>query len=83
LADLLNAANRHYSDGYIAEYFDATTVEPKASSSGDTLVEFIVREVGDTFEAESSREDQVGSAVRALECAKEELQSAINGLKEL
>jgi hypothetical protein len=83
LPELLNAANRNYCDGYISEYFDATTGRGKKGSSGDTLAEFIVREIGQTFDEESSRKDQVRRAVRVLECAKVDLQSAINGLKEL
>jgi hypothetical protein len=83
LPELLNAANRNYCDGYISEYFDASTGRAKRGGSGDTLAEFIASEIGEIFDAESSREDQVRSAVKALERAKGDLQTAIDGLKEL
>jgi hypothetical protein len=50
LPDLLNAANRNYRDGYISEYFDAKTGRAKRGGSGDTLAEFIVREIGEIFD---------------------------------
>ena len=83
LPDLLNAANKHYKDGYISEYFDATAGGASVGGSGDTLAEFIVREIAETFDIESSRSIQVRSAIRALECAKDDLQSVIDGLQEL
>ena len=83
LIDLLSAAGKHYNDNYLAEYFDQANGGPRHNGSGDTLAEFIVREISDTFDAHSSRIDQVAAAVRSLEQAKEDIQNAIEGLKEL
>lgn len=82
LPDLINAANKHYKDGCVSEYFEATTGGAKGSASGDTLAEFIVREICETFNRVSSRQNQVRTAVRALERAKEDLQNAIDGLRQ-
>lgn len=80
--DLLNAANEHYDGSYLSVYFDATTGEPVAGS-GDTLAEFIVSELCETFEKKSSRERQGATAVRVLDRAKDSIQNAIAGLEGL
>lgn len=82
LMNILNAANEHYDESYLSAYFDATTGEPIARS-GDTLAEFIVRELRETFEEQSSRERQVATAVRVLDRAKDCIENAIVGLEEL
>ena len=82
LTDLLNAANEHYYEGYLSMYFDVTTGGRRAAS-GDTLAEFIVCELRESFDGKSSRERQVAAAVRMLERAKEDIQNAIVGLQEI
>lgn len=82
LIDLLTAANRRYDDGYLSQYFDQITGRPKPGS-GDGLAEFIVRELRETFEAESSRTDQIAAAIGTLQRASNDIQNAINGLREL
>ena len=82
LTDLLNAANKHYDDSYLSVYFDVTTGGPRAGS-GDTLAEFIVSELRESFDRESSGERQLAVAVRMLERAKDDIQNAIRGLQEL
>ncbi len=82
LMDLLNAANEHYDENYLSMYFDVTTAGRRAGS-GDTLAEFIVCELREGFDGRSSRERQVAAAIRVLERAKEDIQKAIVGLREL
>ena len=82
LIELLNAANKHYADGYLALYFDMGSGRPK-KGYGDTLAEFIVCELRENFDERFSRERQVTAAVFALERAKEDIQNAIDGLREL
>ncbi len=82
LVDLLDLANRGYPDGYLTEYYDARTGEPK-SGSGDTLAEFIVKELVDTFDSEAEDELQTATAVQMLEHAVGDLEdtiAALNGL---
>ena len=45
---------------------------------GDTLAEFIVRELCDTFDAKASTGEQVTEAVRVLNRAKEDLAAVIS-----
>jgi AraC-like DNA-binding protein len=80
--ELLNGANLHYSEGYLSRYFDVKAGRSR-SGSGDTLAQFIVRELREGFDSTYSRERQVDAAVLALERAKEDLQCAIDGLREL
>jgi hypothetical protein len=82
LGDILNVANKHYTESYLSPYFNATTGRSKRGS-GDTLAQFIVRELREGFDSAYSRERQVDAAVQALERAKEDLQCAIDGLREL
>ena len=82
LTDILRAANKHYDEGYLSLYFDVATGGPR-TGSGDTLAEFIVREIRENFDGKSSRKRQVGAAVSRLERAKEVIQNAIDGLVEL
>lgn len=82
LMDLLNAANEHYHENYLSMYFDVRTGRRRAGS-GDTLAEFIVRELHENFDRTSPPERQVADAVRALERAQEDIQDAIVGLREL
>jgi len=58
LVELLNLANEAHDDGYLAEYFDPDTGTSKAGS-GDTLAEFIVREIRDTFDPNATRSAQL------------------------
>ncbi len=82
LASVLNAANKHYPEKYLSEYFDTATGNSRAGS-GDTLAQFIVSELSETFDAESTRELQVAAAVSVLLSAKREIQNAIDGLENL
>jgi len=82
LIELLKAANTHYADSYLSLYFDMRSGAPKRGY-GDTLAEFIVRELRESFDERFSREQQVTAAVSALERAKEDIQDAIEGLREL
>ncbi|HEX4076583.1 MAG TPA: hypothetical protein VHX49_14370 [Candidatus Acidoferrales bacterium] len=82
VTDLLNAANEHYDEKHLSMYFDARTGGHRAGS-GDTLAEFIVCELRENFDGRSSPERQVAAALRALERAREDIQNAILGLREL
>lgn len=82
LMDILNAANEHYDESYLSTYFDVTNGE-RRDGSGDTLAEFIVCELRESFDEKSSRERQVAVEVRMLERAKADIQNAIVGLQEI
>jgi len=80
LVELLNLANEAYDDGYLAEYFDPDTGTPRAGS-GDTLAEFIVREIRDTFDPNARRSAQLEEAGRVLMNAIDDLESVIERLQ--
>ncbi len=80
LLQLLNAANQGYPDGDLAEYYDPKTGKRK-SGSGDTLAQFIVLELIDTFDSKSSDDSQIGIATQILERARTDLLGVIQALE--
>ena len=81
LPELLNAANQGYPDGYLAEYYDTKTGARKRGS-GDTLAEFIVLELIDTFDSKSPDDSQIGIATQLLERARTDLLGVIEALSD-
>ena len=76
LAEMLNRANERYQDGYLSEYYDPATGEGR-DGEGDTLAEFIVKEIRDTFDPNASREAQIKEAQRVLRIAIADLELVI------
>jgi hypothetical protein len=75
--ELLKAANRHYPDGQLANYFDEKTGKlVEDGEGGDTLAQFIVVEL-------SEAADTPEEAVRLMERAQDDIREAIIGLLEL
>ena len=81
LPELLNAANQGYPDGYLEEYYDTKTGARKRGS-GDTLAEFIVLELIDTFDSKSPDDSQIGIATQMLERARRDLLDVIQALEK-
>jgi hypothetical protein len=79
LLELLNLANESYPDGFLGEYFDPQTAERRVGG-GDTLAQFIVAELSETFDAGASRAKQLREARIALENATEKIDEVIYGL---
>ena len=82
LAELLNAANQGYPDGYLAEYYDTKTGALKKHGSGDTLAKFIVLELIDTFDSKASDDSQIDEVTRVLESARRDLLGVIEALDD-
>ena len=80
LVELLKLANEAYDDGYLAEYFDPDTGASRGGS-GDTLAEFIVREIRDTFDPTAIRCEQLEEARRVLMNAIDDLENVIERLQ--
>jgi hypothetical protein len=80
LAEMLNRANERYQDGFLSEYFDPATGEPR-DGEGDTLAEFIVKELRDTFDPNASRETQIEEAQRVLSIAIADLELVIEAFE--
>lgn len=83
ILEILNAANEGNPDKYLVDYYDTKTGEFDESGSGDTLAEFVVRELIETFVAKDTDEEQIDEAVRVMERAREELENVINALDRL
>ena len=70
LSEIIAIADRTYPDGLVQMYF-----EDPEGQHGDTLAEFIVRELQDVYDAEASDEDQLSEAARVMRRARDELES--------
>lgn len=81
LLQLLTKANRGYPDGFLATYFDAESGRPKPGS-GDTLAEFVVKELADTFDPDATDERQIREAVCVLQRAQWDLHDAVRALEK-
>lgn len=76
LLDLMKWAAIGYPDeGALLNYYNKRTGEPlKRMPRGDTLCDFIVRELSDTFDPKASREDQLTEGIRAINGAIDDLE---------
>ena len=70
LSEIIAIASRAYPDSAVAAYF-----EDLDGAHGDTLAEFIVRELQDVYDDEASDEDQLSEAARVMRRARDELES--------
>lgn len=75
---LIDIVDAGYPDGLVRAWFD----EPDGEH-GDTLAEFIVREVVDTFEPTATDEVQVMEAIRVVEMAQRELTDVLSVLERV
>ena len=80
LLELPNAANQGYQDGYLVEYYDTKTGARKRGQ-GDTLAEFIVLELIDTFDSKTPDDSQISLATQMLERARRDLLGVIQALE--
>lgn len=69
LEEIIRIADKVYSDGLVLEYFK--TRKPV----GDTLAEFIVHELEETYEGGVSTEQQLEEANRVLTNGRDQLDS--------
>lgn len=85
LLDLLEAANRHYPDGFISLMHDEKGNE-RRRARGDTLALFIFREIselaGQEWDPDASEPEMLERVIRALQTGVRDLESAIRGLEE-
>lgn len=76
LSEIIAIADAAYPDGLVQAYFD----EPDGQH-GDTLAEFIVRELGDAYDADASSQEQLAEAVRVMQRAMDELEAVVAALE--
>ena len=77
LVHLLKVVSRGYPDRLVANYFDKHGNETDPGYSSDTLAEFIAIELRETYDPDASDTDQLQEAIRALETARDDLESVI------
>ena len=80
LNELIETVSAAYPDGLIAvEYWDFKRECPRRNpKGGDTLALFIALEIKDTYDADAADEQQIQTALRAIERARGDL-DAVSG----
>ena len=76
LNDLIHKAAAAYPDARLLAYWDGQRAVSNPAG-GDTLAEFIVRELCDTFDAKAGTQSQVAEAVRVLRKALADVQAVL------
>lgn len=76
LEKLIAIADEAYPDGLVGAAAEDMEV-------GDTLAEFIVRELRDSFDPKLTSADQLAEAVRVMNTATQELESVEAALREV
>jgi len=82
LVQLLNKANEGYDDHFLSEYFHPKTGKFNRKAEGDGLARFIVIEISETFDAESTDLQQVDEAIRVMIQAREDIRRVIVALRK-
>lgn len=83
LAELQKLASKGYAGGDgMGDYFDPETGLATEWKSGDSLEWFMCLEIQDTFNPDDSDEEQIYASIDTLERAQEDLQGAIDSLRE-
>jgi hypothetical protein len=80
LVQLLNKANEGYDDHFLSEYFHPKTGKFR-KAEGDGLARFIVIEISETFDAESTDLQQVDEAIRVMEQARDDIRGVLRVLR--
>jgi len=76
LSEIIAIASNAYPDSAVDAYF-----EDLEGQHGDTLAEFIVRELQDVYDADASSQDQLSEAARAIRRARDELDQVLAALE--
>ena len=78
IMDIVHGA---YPDAMTRNYWDPVQQRP-VPAAGDTLAEFIVKEIADTPDAAVASRDQLSEAVRVLERARSDIGSVVTALQQ-
>lgn len=77
IMDIVHSA---YPDAMTRNYWDPVQRRP-APGMGDTLAEFIINEIADTYDGEADHSIQITEAIRVLERGCSDLRSVITALE--
>ena len=81
LNDLMEVVHAGYPEEHTRICWDAKRQKVR-TGMGDTLAEFVVGEIADTYEETSTDDMQLGAALDAMRWAAIELQAVIRALEE-
>lgn len=82
LNQLICKAASVYPDGFVLEYWDMKKERPKKNpEGGDTLAQFIARELADTYDSEADDRVQVETAVQVMQAAISNITAVIDALR--
>jgi hypothetical protein len=77
LLEILNIASSGYPDDFLKEYYSQETGKINEQGSGDTLAEFIVREIVETYDPDADKDAQVTEVCRVLRNGISDLEKVI------
>lgn len=81
LNQLVCRAASAYPKAFVLKFWDPLKEEPKADlAAGDTLAEFIARELYESFEPEDTDDEQIATAVKLMQSAADDLQAITHAL---
>jgi hypothetical protein len=80
LKNLIKIIDKAYPDGMVGQAFGKDGTE--ITSPGDTLAEFIAREVTETFDPEAKTTDQLAEALRVMNSAHREVGEVVDALEQ-
>ena len=80
LNEIMEIIHGAYPDAMTRNYWDSVRRRP-APGVGDTLAEFIVKEIADTYDAETAHGTQLTEAIRVLERARSDIGSVVTALQ--
>ncbi len=80
LNEIMDVVHEAYPDGFTRNYWDAGQQRP-CDCDGDTLAEFIVKELTDTYDASAGDEEQLEEAIRVMERACGQIGDVIEALQ--
>ena len=84
LSLIIKTASDAYDDGLVEQYWDWKYGEHRSSDEpGDTLAKFIAIELGEVYDPEAERSENLAFAVHAMDNAIEQLQAVRDALDRL
>jgi uncharacterized protein YqgQ len=70
LNDLMEIVHKAYPDELTREYWESIESRMDPLGSGDTLAEFVVREIADTYDSGATDKEQLYEAARVIRRAE-------------
>ncbi len=69
-----------YGDGGTDAFWDYGNEMMDCEGTGDTLAEFVVREIHDTFDPQATEDEQMEEAIRVMKCAERQIHDLVYSL---